>query len=93
MGDGNVLQDVGTLHLEDNQREVLKLDRVFAKIGLSQLRAATDLVERNERPETAMNAHSATSAPGLFAVEEVTNRTEKQISGAAGHGAGTALSK
>jgi alkyl hydroperoxide reductase subunit F len=92
-GDGQKVSALRWLHRGDGTEHRLELAGVFVQIGLVPntdfLRGA---VELSRYGEIVIDAHNATSLPGVFAAGDATTVPFKQIVIAAGEGSKAALS-
>lgn len=78
---------------ENGQEQHIQLQGVFVQIGLvANTDWLGDAVERNRIGEIVVDAHNATSLPGVFAAGDCTNSPYKQIIISMGSGANAALS-
>ena len=81
------------IHRESGQEQHIQLQGVFVQIGLvANTDWLGDAVERNRIGEIVVDAHNATSLPGVFAAGDCTNSPYKQIIISMGSGANAALS-
>lgn len=93
VGDG---QKVTRLLYRDRQTEAeheIALEGIFVQIGLvPNTEWLRDTIALTERGEIEVDAHGATSVPGVFAAGDATTTPYKQIIIATGEGAKAALS-
>ncbi|HWS35089.1 MAG TPA: alkyl hydroperoxide reductase subunit F [Actinoplanes sp.] len=92
-GDGRKVTGLSYRDRDTDAVRTLPVEGVFVQIGLLP---STDWVSGalalNDRGEIVIDAHGATSAPGVFGAGDCTTTPHKQIVAAAGDGAKAALS-
>ncbi|GAA1643680.1 alkyl hydroperoxide reductase subunit F [Actinoplanes couchii] len=93
VGDGRKVTGLSYRDRSTDTERTLPVEGVFVQIGLLP---NTDWVSGalalNDRGEIVIDAHGATSAPGVFGAGDCTTTPHKQIVAAAGDGAKAALS-
>lgn len=78
-------------HLSNSRVEELEAEGVFVEIGWEPEVAFDGITEKDEQNRIKVDAHMATSVPGVFAVGDVNDVDGEQIIIAAGEGAKGAL--